>query len=212
MYFRLDDSEFKGNCSEVMSIIISFCKDLYVKTGLKLGIFMGPTENGLDTYYKDNGLEVATEEILWKNMTICERIDKFVEYIEKIDGIGGELLIIDPYIFPRKFDNTYPGMLAQILNKADCKRVTVVTDKKNLNEHLLEKVRLSTKSKIDLVYSSDFHDRFWIANKEKGFVCGTSLNGVGRRISSILYLDEDDVKYIVKEVKKLCSLEERVAE
>lgn len=203
MYFRLDDSKFKGDCLEEMSIIISFCKDLYNKTGLNLGIFMGPIGVDLDTYCKVNGLEIATEEILWKNMTICERIDKFVEYIEKIDGIGGELLIIDPYLFPRKSDNTYPGMLAQILNKADCKRVTVVTDKKNLDEHLLEKVRQSTKSKIDLVYSSDFHDRFWIVNEEKGFVCGTSLNGVGGRISSILYLDEDDVKYIVEEVKKI---------
>ena len=203
VHFRLDDSGFKGDCSDIMSIIISFCKDLYDKTGLKLGIFMGPTESGLDTYCKDNGLEVATEEILWKNMTICERIDKFVEYIGKINGIGGELLIIDPYLFPRKSDDTYPGMLAQILNKADCKRVTVVTDKKNLDEHLLKKVRQSTKSEIDLVYSSDFHDRFWIANEEEGFVCGTSLNGVGGRISSICNLDEDDVKYIVEEVKKI---------
>ena len=203
MYFRLDTTKYQGDPSKIHNIMCEFCKDLFEKTGLSLGLYMGPAHEELEAYCKNNGLEVATEEILWKNMTVSERIDKFVEYIEKIDGIGGELLIIDPYIFPRKFDNTYPGMLAQILNKADCKRVTVVTDKKNLNGHLLEKVRLSTKSKIDLVYSSDFHDRFWIANKEKGFVCGTSLNGVGRRISSILYLDEDDVKYIVEELKKI---------
>ena len=203
MYFRLDTTKYQCDPAKIYNIMCAFCKDLFEKTGLSLGLYMGPAHEELEAYCKNNGLEVATEEILWKNMTVSERIDKFVEYIEKIDGIGGELLIIDPYIFPRKFDNTYPGMLAQILNKADCKRVTVVTDKKNLNGHLFEKVRLSTKSKIDLVYSSDFHDRFWIANKEKGFVCGTSLNGVGRRISSILYLDEDDVKYIVEELKKI---------
>lgn len=48
--------------------------------------------------------------------------------------------------------------------------------------------------------SMDFHDRFWIANRKKGFYTATSFNGIGKRISLINLLTDDDVEEIVKEI------------
>jgi len=51
---------------------------------------------------------------------------------------------------------------------------------------------------IKVHLTDKFHDRFWICNSGKGFISGTLFNGVGKKISSINYLDENDVKDILK--------------
>lgn len=55
---------------------------------------------------------------------------------------------------------------------------------------------------IEVEYSDAFHDRFWIANGNKGFISGTSLNGVGKRYSLIEILSEEDVTSIMDIVNK----------
>ena len=203
MYFILDDRDYHGEQSDIGEIIRRFNLELYRQTGLVFATYMGPTSEEITAYFKDKGFESLNEEILWKNMTISERIDKFVEYIERIDGVEGHLLIIDPYLFPRKCDKNYPKMLVQIFNKANCVSITVVTDESNYNKSIFETVSQDTESPIKVIFSSDFHDRYWIANEKKGFNCGTSMNGVGRKISSILMLEDDDVRDIVQEVKNI---------
>ena len=203
MCFRLDTTKYQGDPSDIVNIMNAFCKDLSKKTGLSLGIYMGPTHEELEAYCKDNGLEVANEEVLGKNMIASRRIDKFVEYIEKIGGIGGELLIVDPYFFPKKFDEDYPEILVQILERANCTSIAVVTNKNNYNKCLAEKVRRETKSPIKVIFSNDFHDRFWIANKTNGFLSGTSINGVGRKFSIIEKLGDNDVKTIVELIENI---------
>jgi hypothetical protein len=54
---------------------------------------------------------------------------------------------------------------------------------------------------IKVKYSNDFHDRFWIANRNKGFCTGTSLNGVGKKISLINEIADEDVKDIIAELE-----------
>lgn len=53
---------------------------------------------------------------------------------------------------------------------------------------------------IEVRYTDDFHDRFWISNRKKGFYTGTSFNGIGKRISLINLLSEDDVTEIIEEL------------
>ena len=56
------------------------------------------------------------------------------------------------------------------------------------------------KREIKIKYSYDFHDRFWIADRKKGFYTGTSINGIGKRISLINLLSEEDVEIIIDEL------------
>lgn len=55
---------------------------------------------------------------------------------------------------------------------------------------------------VEVLFTSEFHDRFWISNRKKGFYTGTSLNGVGKRISLINTISEEDVRQIVEELVK----------
>ena len=61
-----------------------------------------------------------------------------------------------------------------------------------LGEHKNE-VR-NTPIPIQVKFTADFHDRFWIAGRSKGLCCGTSFNGVGKRISCINTLSEGQEK------------------
>jgi hypothetical protein len=40
-------------------------------------------------------------------------------------------------------------------------------------------IRASTN--VQTKYTNVFHDRFWIADEERGLFIGTSLNGIGHR-------------------------------
>ncbi|WP_341953635.1 hypothetical protein [Salinibacterium sp. TMP30] len=53
---------------------------------------------------------------------------------------------------------------------------------------------------ISVVESEDFHDRFWIADRARGLVIGTSLNKIGRRIFFVDELSEADVAAVLDEV------------
>jgi hypothetical protein len=53
---------------------------------------------------------------------------------------------------------------------------------------------------ITVVESHDFHDRFWIADRARGLVVGTSLNKIGSRIFFVDELSESDVAAVLAEV------------
>lgn len=55
---------------------------------------------------------------------------------------------------------------------------------------------------VTIKYNNDFHDRFWISDRKKGFYTGTSFNGVGKRIALINLLSPDDVTEIITELTK----------
>lgn len=102
-----------------------------------------------------------------------------------------------------KCDENYVSTLSIILNKSQCTAITTVTDCNNFNVRYFKLYSSLCAIEIKNVFSSDFIDRYWIANKTKGFLSGTSLNGIGRKISSIHMLDPDDVKDIVNEINAI---------
>ena len=136
-------------------------------------------------------------------MTNSEKVTKFLEYIKNIGGINGDILIIDPYIFCKNADDDYKELLKKILLNSQYNSLKVVTSQKNYCSSFLKKIKSSVGNNIRVFFSDKFHDRFWIANENKGFISGTSLNGVGKRYSIITLMEENDVSEIVKIVHNL---------
>lgn len=60
-------------------------------------------------------------------------------------------------------------------------------------------IKIASKIGISLTstYSKDCRGRFWILNC-KNFFAGTSLNGIGKKISLINLLPDSDVEEIVR--------------
>lgn len=173
--------------------------DLGVKIEFCSKIANSIIEDKIEVYNKENNFSYLTESVLWKNMNQKEKIDEYVRWLDKIESKGNELIIIDPYLL-KSCENEYCDLLAEIIGKASANKLIIITDKKNYQMESYDKVFKNYQGSIDIRYTSEFHDRFWISNRKKGFYTGTSLNGVGKRISLINMITSDDVCEIVKEL------------
>uniref|UniRef100_UPI003AB6FA09 hypothetical protein n=1 Tax=Enterocloster clostridioformis TaxID=1531 RepID=UPI003AB6FA09 len=190
-YAKLPIEELDNKSLYDLGISIEFCKRSSNKND----------ETIISDYMQQNGFDYVYEEVLWKNMTDKEKIEKFSTNFSKVEAEGKELIIVDPYLFNDSTDD-YCDMLASIINHSDAQSVVVITDNSHYKKISYDKVANKVNRPISNKFSGDFHDRFWIAGRKKGFCTGTSLNGIGKRISIINLLSEDDVSEIIKELCK----------
>lgn len=188
-YAKLPIKELGNKSLNDIGIEIEFCKR----------VLNHEIEEKLKKYMQENNLQYMTEEVLWRNMTDDEKAKKFSKSLLSINSEGNELIIVDPYFFS-SCQNAYCDLLASILNRSKAKTIIIITDKKNYNKKSFNKISTKTNMTLNIKYSNYFHDRLWIAGRKKGFYTGTSFNGIGKKISLLNMLPEDDVKVIVDEL------------
>lgn len=117
----------------------------------------------------------------------------------------GDMIIIDPYFFltesSSRYDNIdYIDSLIWLLSTMNYDNLKIITSSK-YNRDVFEQI-YSSFSNIELIENNDFHDRFWISNYNdkrhiKGICVGTSLNGLGKRISLIAKLKKSDIREVM---------------
>lgn len=139
--------------------------------------------------------EYFTEEVLLDNISDDDIINKFNCYLEQIKSEGADLVIIDPYILSG-LDLNYTNTLINILKKAKAKKYTIITDQNNIDNTCKNNI-LKEFPNIEIIYTKKIHDRFWICNRKTGFYVGTSLNGIGRKLTLINLLKKSEVTTIV---------------
>jgi len=114
-----------------------------------------------------------------------------------------EFVVVDQYLLPRNRPSDYPETLAALLGSLahDIRELVLITNDRYDPALLADlKARLAASGPTcRLVHrtSNDFHDRFWIADRQRGLVVGTSLNGVGLRYALADYIAAGDVLEIV---------------
>ena len=154
----------------------------------------------------ENNNSILQEEVLLKNITNEEKLNCFSSLFSKRAAEEKELIITDPYLFKesknKKEDDEYCNILAKIIMKAKAKSIRVITNYRNYNNDIHKKIENKLTQDIKIIWNDDFHDRFWIADRKKGFYTGTSINGLGKRITLINLLSKDEVKIIIDELNK----------
>ena len=137
-------------------------------------------------------------------------IDNVTEFLQqKLKyGVGiNKLTIIDPYFF--KYSNSKFAISKKILvdtlaNFSNLTTLEVVTPatytvrkKEKLEAEIISVV--PNLHSIDIIHIDAFHDRFWISNDEKGFLVGTSINGIGNKHFFIQddYLSSTDIEVLL---------------
>jgi hypothetical protein len=119
--------------------------------------------------------------------------------LEQIKSEGADLVIIDPYILSGT-DLNYTNTLINILKKAKAKKYTIITDQNNIyntSKNNIQKDIQKEIPNIEIIFTKKIHDRFWICNRKTGFYVGTSLNGIGRKLTLINLLKESEITAIV---------------
>lgn len=120
------------------------------------------------------------------------------------------LIITDPYLFTsarKKDPMVYASSVAAIIEPALSPglHITAIVDPRNTDPVVRAAVEAElhirgTDLQITVVESSDFHDRFWIADRKRGLIVGTSLNKIGQRIYFVDELSDADLKAVVYEI------------
>lgn len=188
-YSKLPIQKLDNRSLQDLGISIEFCKRISNEK----------SELMINQYMKENSLSYIMEDVLWKNMTNEEKVEKFSSFFSNISSSGQELIIVDPYLFQDDSDE-YCTMLAAVIRNSLAEKIIAVTERRNYNQQSYDKVKNLVEKEIEVKYSGDFHDRFWIANRQNGFYTGTSFNGIGKRISLINLLSDNDISEIIEEL------------
>lgn len=201
LYYILNTDDYKGEKNQIGDIMQAFTNVLYKCTGLSLGTYMGPTTEELSAYFTAQNMKYVTEEVLWKNLSDEEKAEKILEYINKVSGEDkNELIIIDPYLFRTPKENE-GFILENILKRCNYKKIVAVVEKGNTNKTFWCSISDKLDGRLEIKYSDEFHDRFWICDRTGGFLTGTSLNGLGKKYCLIQKIDNEDINEIVRILK-----------
>lgn len=150
---------------------------------------------------------LSMESVLSKSLSV-DRIEEIIRAFLNYVELSKSLLIIDPYFFSSNNPDCDYGLFLRCIpeNVTGIEKFTVVYNGKNKNDSInVFRRKINEKfhgATIDPYINEEFHDRFWINTLNKtGVLIGTSLNGIGKKISVIDRLSSDDVEEILKEVK-----------
>ena len=123
--------------------------------------------------------------------------DQIYDAYSKIKDIfslaNQELIIIDSYA-----DKTVLDMIKDLSVK-----VLLITKESNKLSDLDIGKYNKQYSNLKVIRNNDFHDRYFIIDKNEVYHCGTSINYAGTKVFSINILEDNIVKNsLIKEIKK----------
>lgn len=127
-------------------------------------------------------------------------------------GPTRDLVIIDPYLFPGNPQlgvDEYTDFLTSLISsllEPDAVVKCVVNARTDATVVRLTRTKLEAKVpgvSLEKHQTDEFHDRFWIADRNRGTVVGTSFNGLGGKLFFIDALKPGDVASISEELVKM---------
>jgi hypothetical protein len=121
--------------------------------------------------------------------------------MKRLDGVK-HLLIIDPFFYDD--DPACLQLLEKIVSamSSHLEKVTLITCGKR--SHMRPTVHAVFQKVVPAIQikdsvSDEFHDRYWInLDDSEGVVVGTSLNGIGKKISMIDHSSPSDTQVMIK--------------
>jgi hypothetical protein len=115
-----------------------------------------------------------------------------------------KLIIIDPYFFngSKKHLEKFIENITKNIRISSLKYLTVVYDgEENVitksYKKSLEKIARESRCILRCISTDEFHDRIWIKDRESAILVGTSLNGIGGRLSFIVPLPNNDLSELL---------------
>jgi hypothetical protein len=147
---------------------------------------------------------LAMDDITCKSMHIDDIERVFHNFIKNLYP-AKKLIIIDSYFLNKNGIKDSAKLFVKLIKPilADLCEIVIVTKEESEESLSIMRSELSLSAAKDLIIkiklSDDFHDRFWINPESmQGLVVGTSLNGIGKKISLVDKISSNDVASILK--------------
>ncbi len=208
--YELDYGECKDTF-KVNDMISDFCEKLHTKTGasfyrLQLESCITSNKSIDESYLANKELQTLNEEVLWKNMKVQEKFETIKKHLNNIHcDKSSHMYIVDPYLMQfGEDDEEYKELLRLIFNEMDLKKLSLFISTKLPNGEVWKGITSSPPSDITVYRTNVFHDRIWInIDTQESFIMGTSLSGLGKKISIIQeYNEKEDIRDIISFIQK----------
>ena len=122
--------------------------------------------------------------------------DAYSKVLDIFKKTKSELIIVDRF--------TDKSILDMIKN-LDCRVILITSDKSKINKLDIEKYNKSYNN-LNIYYNDSIHDRYFILDRKEIYLCGSSINYIGYRGSSIVLINDIDTKKtIINKVLKIIS-------
>lgn len=152
----------------------------------------------------DNRIEKFKDIFYADNTFICGSsatiLNEAASQLRNLNASGKRVLITDPYLFPTNPHSTYQSEIVTLLKGLGATQVIYCAKSKRNDAFFQQVSSILQADGITLDFSDkldECHDRFWYCPEtEKCVVFGTSLNGIGRKISRIDMLSNDEVSVL----------------
>jgi len=165
---------------------------------------------------EDNNDSIILEQVFpvgTKKNDIKKAFEKEIDKIQCVEDVK-VLVITDPFLFKdnnQHYINFLNEFLDSLIRKLpNLEKLVFITPDthieeytyNNIEKYLKENFKNLQVKKINWKEKSEFHDRLYILFTDKTncktIVSGTSLNGIGKRISVLFTLNEEDNREIAK--------------
>lgn len=133
---------------------------------------------------------------------------------EQLEGLSPskEIIIVDGYVFePKKNEKPKDHLkfFTDIFSPTirNIKHINFITNPgypKNIYDYFKNSLtELNPELTVDCNTTKSFHDRFWIIDRTKGLVIGTSLNGIGNKYALWDILRDKDIEDLLNILMEL---------
>jgi hypothetical protein len=152
--------------------------------------------------------DMFTESIVpGGNANASDALDILSLYVSELAPTQS-LIIADPYFFGRgadlisRFDRVLGSVLGQVaeLTIVHSPQPNATQNFTNLSGHIVSRWPGLTFRTIP---SADIHDRFWIADRVRALIVGTSLNTYGSKFCFVEHLSPQDVQDLNHELSTI---------
>lgn len=163
-------------------------------------------------YIAENGLsslivsDFSMEDITSPTMHINKIEQIFIKFVMGL-APAKKLIVIDPFFYEANSKKDTHKLFMRLLNPLIVNLEEIIIISNNplgpMQQRMHAEVKKNSKTiSITDIKSNKFHDRFWInPSTETGIVIGTSLTGLGKKISLIDKLATSDVVEILSHVR-----------
>lgn len=147
-----------------------------------------------------DGKLILTEEVL--GIEALSNLEKRIyTYVDQLNAAGKRLILTDPFLFISS-DANYINTLTGILVRTKAVEFICYMPQSQFNRNYRKISKNLKYARFVFKKYDNCHDRFWLCpDTNKGFYLGTSLNGVGKKLCKIDMLKEDEVLYLLSELK-----------
>ena len=120
--------------------------------------------------------------------------DAYSKIIDIFNKTKKELIIVDRFT---------DKSLLDMISKLKCNVILITSNKTNISKLDIEKYNKNYNNLI-IYYDDSIHDRYFVLDRKEVYICGSSINHIGYRKSTVVIMNNENTKNsVINDILKI---------